>query len=302
MEDATYAEALEGANAAAAALLDSDNDREGLAEVWLTVGKAHFSAGESRGAEEALERAGAYARQSGNHRAELESRRWLVATFLELPIPADVAIGRAEQLLEAAAGDPWGEAAILRELSVLYGYAGRFGDARAAYTRPVRIYPGGGETRRGMSAIAAGETELIAGDFGAAEQILRRGVETLRAMGERGYRSTAVACLAEALYAQGRFDEAQRLTEDAEALAGAGDVDAQGQWRATRAKLLARRGEFRAAARLADEAVALARRRTIAATGPSSWWRRPRCCGWPGRSTRPKPACARRCSSMRTGG
>jgi hypothetical protein len=106
-----------------------------MAQVWLTVGKAHSTAGESLSAEEALERADAYARQSGNHRAELESRTWLVATFLELPIPADVAIGRAEQLLETAAGDPWGEAAILRVLSPLYGYAGRFGDARAAYTR-----------------------------------------------------------------------------------------------------------------------------------------------------------------------
>ena len=256
VEDARYAEALEECDAAAA-LLDSDNDREGLAQVWLTVGKAHFTAGESRGAEEALERAGAYARQSGNHRAELESRAWLVATFLELPIPADVAIGRAEQLLEAAAGDPWGEAAMLRELSVLYGYAGRFGDARAAYTRSRSEFTrAGAKLDWGMSAIAAGETEITAGDFGAAEQILRQGVETLRAMGERGYRSTAVAYLAEALYAQGRLDEAQRLTEDAEALAGVGDVTSQAKWRAVRAKLLARRGEFGAAARLADEALA----------------------------------------------
>jgi hypothetical protein len=134
VEDAGNAEALEECDAAAA-LLDSEHDLEGLAQVWLTVGKARFYAVDAHGAEEALERAGAYARQSGNHRAELESRTWLVATFLQLPIPADVAIGRGEQLLEAAAGDPWGEAAILRWLSPLYGYAGRFGDARAAYTR-----------------------------------------------------------------------------------------------------------------------------------------------------------------------
>src|SRR5262249_53202122 len=105
VEDASNAEALEECDAAAA-LLDSEHDREGMAQVWLTVGKARFSAVDALGAEEALERAGAYARQSGNHRAELESRVWLVATFLELPIPADVAIVRAEQLLEAAAGDP----------------------------------------------------------------------------------------------------------------------------------------------------------------------------------------------------
>ena len=256
VEDARYAEALEECDAVAA-LLDSDNDREGLAEVWLTVGKARWSAGDSLGAEEALERADAYARQSGNHRAGQESRAWLVANFLELPIPADVAIGRAEQLLEAAAGDPWGEAAILRELSSLYGYAGRFGDARAAYTRSRSEFTrAGAKLDWGMSAIPAGEIEMTAGDFGAAEQILRQGVETLRAMGERGYRSTAVAYLAEALYAQGRLNEAQRLTEDAEALAGVGDVTSQAKWRAVRAKLLARRGKFGAAARLADEALA----------------------------------------------
>jgi len=256
VEDASNAEALEECKAAAA-LLDSGNDLEGMAQVWLTVGKARFSAVDALGAEEALERASAYARQSGNHRAELESRVWLVATFLELPIPADVAIVRAEQLLEAAAGDPYGEAAILRELSLLYGYAGRFGDARAAYTRSRSEFTrAGAKLDWGRSAIYAGITELIAGDFGAAEQILRHGAETLHTMGERGYRSTVVAFLAEALYAQGRLDEAQRLTEDAEALAGAGDVISQAQWRATRAKLLARRGEFGAAVRLADEALA----------------------------------------------
>jgi predicted ATPase/DNA-binding SARP family transcriptional activator len=256
VEDGSYAEALEECDAAAA-LLEAGNDLEGMAEVWLTVGKAHFSAGESLAAEQALERAGAYARQSGNHRAGQESRAWLVANFLVLPIPADVAIGRAELLREAAAGDPWDEAAILRELSLLYGYAGRFGDARAAYTRSRSIFTrAGAKLDWAMGAIPAGATELIAGDFGAAEQILRQGAEAFQAMGERGYRSTAVACLAEALCEQGRLDEARRLTEEAEALAGAGDVISQAQWRATRAKLLARRGEPGAAARLADEALA----------------------------------------------
>jgi len=149
VEDASAAEALEECEAAAA-LLDSEDDLEGLAEVWLTVGKARSSAGDSFGAEEALERAGAYARHGGNHRAELESRAWLVANFLQLPIPADVAIGRAEHLFKAVAGDPWGEAVMLREISLLYGYAGRFGEARAAYTRSRTIYiQAGRETRLG---------------------------------------------------------------------------------------------------------------------------------------------------------
>jgi hypothetical protein len=88
-------------------LLESEGDLEGMADAWLLAGKLQYWASNDPAvAEQALERAGAYARQSGNHRAELESRAWLVATFLELPIPADVAIGRAEQLLEAAAATP----------------------------------------------------------------------------------------------------------------------------------------------------------------------------------------------------
>ena len=113
VEDAGNAGALEECDAAAA-LLDSGTTWRAWPRCGLPSARRASSLLTHYGAEEALERAGAYARQSGNHRAELESRTWLVATFLELPIPADVAIGRAERLLEAAAGDPWGEAAILR--------------------------------------------------------------------------------------------------------------------------------------------------------------------------------------------
>ena len=110
---------------------------------------------------------------------------------MDLPIPADVAVGRAEQLLEAASGDPWAEAAILQPLSLLYGYAGRFADARAACRRSQSIFTGSGaKLDRAMCAQLAGRIELIAGDPAAAERNLREGYEALRAMGERGYRAT----------------------------------------------------------------------------------------------------------------
>jgi tetratricopeptide (TPR) repeat protein len=169
-----------------------------------------------------------------------------------------VAVGRAERLLEAAAGDPWEEAAILHPLSMTYGYAGRFADARAACRRAQSILSAAGaKLDWARCALLAGEVELMAGDPAAAEQNLREGYEVLHAMGERGHRSGIVTLLAEAAYAQGRFDQALRLTEEGEALAFAGDFVEQGRWRATRAKLLARRGQFRAAARLVQEAVAL---------------------------------------------
>ena len=65
-------------------------------------------------------------------------------TFGELRVPADVAIGRAEHLLEAVSGEPWAEAAILSRLSCCTAYAGRFADARAAMARSQSICTGFG--------------------------------------------------------------------------------------------------------------------------------------------------------------
>ena len=55
---------------AAIAVLDSEGDLEGLAEAWTLVGRLRFWLGESPADQQALERAIAYARQSGNHRAQ----------------------------------------------------------------------------------------------------------------------------------------------------------------------------------------------------------------------------------------
>ena len=181
-----------------------------------------------------------------------------------LPVPADTAVDRAEQLLQAAGGEPGAQAEILMPLSLLYAYAGRFADARAALVRGRSMYNEfGAKIEWALGGIAAGQIELIAGDPAAAERCLSEAYEVFRATGERRYLLSAASPLAEALYAQGRLEEAQRMTEEAEALAGAGDVDAHARWRATRAKLLARRGQFPAARRLAHEAVAL--------VSPTSW-------------------------------
>jgi predicted ATPase/DNA-binding SARP family transcriptional activator len=244
--------------AAAAPVLESEGDLEGLAEAWLLVGKVHLWGVDARAAEDVLERAAAYARQSGNRHVAREARRWLALALLVLPIPADVAVGRAERLLEAADCDPWDEAAILPELAWHYANAGRLADARAACQRAQSILAASGAELDGaIAAMEAGRVELIAGDPAAAERALRPANEVLRAMGEAGFRSSVLTLLAEAAYAQGRFGQALRLTEEAETLAVTDDFDAQGRWRATRAKLLARRGQFPAAARLADEAVTL---------------------------------------------
>jgi len=68
---------------------------------------------------------------SGNHRARVLASHWLGSTHVLLPIPADVAVDRVEQLLEAIGGEPWAEAGQLLSVSYLNAYLGRIADARA---------------------------------------------------------------------------------------------------------------------------------------------------------------------------
>jgi class 3 adenylate cyclase/tetratricopeptide (TPR) repeat protein len=249
---------------AAIGVLEAEGDVDGLAEAWLLVGQLRFWLGQWPADQQALERAAAYARQAGNRRMQMQAIYWLVSILTMLPIPADAAIGQAEQMLQAASGDPWAETQILGPLSLLYVYAGRFADARAALARGRSMFVDSGAKLAGAgSAGWAGYLEMTAGEFAAAERYLREQYQVFRAMGGQAYLASTAGVLAEALYAQQRFDEAQQMTEEAQALAAADDIDAQARWRATRAKLLARRGQFLAARQLAAEAVAL--------VAPTSW-------------------------------
>ena len=242
---------------AALATLESEGDVEGIAEAWLTIGQLHSNLGDPA-VEEDFERAIDCARRSGHHSAEMEACRWLAFTFTLVPVRVDRAIGRAEQLLDALSGDLWAETMIRPSLSVLYAYAGRFTDARAAITHVQAAQQmAGARVDWAATAFFIGELEMLAGDPAVAEAKLRQGCEALRAMGERGYLVSGLPRLAEALYAQGRLGEADQLTREAEALAAPDDLDAQTRWRATRAKVLARRGYFAAARQLASEAEAL---------------------------------------------
>ena len=239
------------------ATLESEGDLEGMAEAWLTIGQLHLNLGDPA-SEGDFERALDCARRSRNHSAELMAVSWLVFSFTLLPIRVDIAIGRAEQLLDALSSDPWAEAMIRPPLSVLYAYAGRFTEARAAMTRAWAIQQRSGATFYcAVSAIFTGELEMLAGEHAVAEAKLRQGCETLRAMGERGYLASSLTKLAGVVYAQGRFGEADQLTREAQALATADDLDAQTHWQVTRAKVLARRGHFAAARQLTGEAESL---------------------------------------------
>ena len=259
MQGLSFTESLAQCEAATAAL-DSEDDREGLAEAWLFTGKLRFWLGEAPADRQAFERALVYAQQGGNYPAYVQASIWLVISFQELPIPADAALARGEQLLQSVSGDPWAEAAISGALTPLYAYVGRLAEARSAITRSRSLLASSGARLFWAdAAFVAGKIELIAGDPAAAERVLREASEVHRAMGNRGGFSSMAGLLAEALYQLGRLDEARQMTEEAEADSAPGDIDAQARWRAVRAKLLARRGRFPAARQLADDAVALSR-------------------------------------------
>ncbi len=139
---------------AAAATLEADGGLAGLAEALVTIGvwRAN-SLGDLLAAVEDLERAIAFARESGNHRAELDAIGWLLGAYLEGPIPLDTAISRAEQFLSQAGDDLWAQAEILQTLAELYAQAGRIADARTAISRAQS-----GHTRSGAKINAAVST------------------------------------------------------------------------------------------------------------------------------------------------
>ena len=200
-QDGTFAEALQACQATIP-VLEADDDLEGLADAWLLVGKLRLWSGDDRvRTKQAVERAADCARRSANYRAEQESAKLLVYNLFDLPIPVDEAVSRAESLLQAASGDSWAQAAILLALSLLYSYAGRFADARAALQQSQSIYAGAGaKFKVALHSSQAGRIELIAGDPAAAEQGMTAGYEVLRAMGECGWRAGAAATLAESLF------------------------------------------------------------------------------------------------------
>ncbi len=184
-------------------------DTSRLADVLVTLGKLRFWSGRQPEDTEALEQALDLAGRTSNRAAELLALEWLANTYVDLRAPTDVAIEAQERLLRLAQGAPRAEAGILAPLSWLYGFAGRFDEARATLARSVGMFTGFGSMIEAASAaMNAGSIELLAGNPVGAEHLLRRGLEELGAADEGGYRGTITAYLAEALHEQRRYPEA----------------------------------------------------------------------------------------------
>jgi tetratricopeptide (TPR) repeat protein len=239
----------------AAATLEAASDFAALADAWVAIGRFRGWLGDTSNAQAALERAVAYARRSGNRGAELDAQAWLAASFVTLTVPTDVAIDQQEWLLEAVAVEPRSEAGVLGPLACVYGYAGRFADARRAIARCRALHAElGAVLDWAGNAIYAGRIELLAVDPVAAERELREGYDALLALRQIGYLSTMALWLADSLYAQGRYEEAEHLVEEASATALDDDLADQVHLRMIGARLRARRAQMDVAERLAQEA------------------------------------------------
>ena len=238
---------------AAAGVLESDDDLDGLAEALTVAGRLLFWLGDIPASQPVLERAISCARYSGNYRTQMRAGHWLAVTFSLLSIPADTGAARTEQLLADASGDRWAEADLLKPLCVLYAHVGRSADARAAIDRSQSIFAGfGARLALAESAVPAAIVGLIIGDPAAAERYARRGIEEFQAMGEHRLVHDLIGLLADALYKQGRFDETQQLLDEA----GTRPWNTVYSTWLTEAKLLARRGQFTAARTLVGQAEA----------------------------------------------
>ena len=255
LQGAGNAEALAECEAAAA-VLESEGDLDGLAEALTAAGRLRFWLGDIPASHVVLERAITCARHSGNRRTQMRASHWLAVTFSLLAIPADTGVARAEQLLQDASGDLWAEADLLKPLCVLYAHVGRVADARAAVDRSQSIFTGfGAKVALAESAVPAAIVGLIIGDPAYTERHARQGYEAWRVLGGRGgYVVDLAVLLADALYEQGRFDEAQQMIDQVNAEPSSATVLST---RATEAKLLARRGQFAAARQLVGQVEAL---------------------------------------------
>src|SRR5262249_39315408 len=132
-----------------------------------------------------LERAIAFARQSGNHRAQMRASTSLAVSYHMLSLPVDAAVARLDELLNDTISDTWAEAELLQPLCVLYAYLGRSADALAAIARSQSLFAGfGAKLALAQSAIPAGLVGLTIGDPVAAERYLRAGYEIFHVMGE----------------------------------------------------------------------------------------------------------------------
>ena len=244
--------------AEAIAVFEELGDDVGLAHAWRRLAVASLTGCAFGEAQQAAERALAYARRSGEHHQIGRTVDQLCTALLYGPTPADAAAARCRELLVEADGDRLVEA---NAHSSLVGLEAMLGNAAGSRLHARRAHELFGQlgTRlleAGLCEVEA-QAELLSGDPEAAERACRRGDEILRGAGQPSLAGTVEGLLAEAVLVQGRLDEAERLAARAADVLDAGVVAARVQLLGVQARLLAARGEADAAESKARAAIEL---------------------------------------------
>jgi class 3 adenylate cyclase/predicted ATPase len=245
----------------ATAALEKLADEAGLARAWRAQAQALYWMGDRGAAAAAAERALDVAERIGDAQERAQSIGMLVASLLDGPTPAPVAIERCQTILASADLGAQAAAHTKRKLSMLYTMSGDVNEARRLIDEALEAYEELGLPLPLGAALGfeSATVHWAAGDLPAAERDVRRGVELLRSMDEKAVLSTLTARLAEILARQDKNDkEAEALLRASEEAAAKDDWVTHLAVKEARALLLSRRGEFDAAVALAREAVALA--------------------------------------------
>jgi class 3 adenylate cyclase/tetratricopeptide (TPR) repeat protein len=258
---ATVNEDLLGEAREATAALEELDDDAGLARAWRAQAQALYWMGERGAAVATAQRAVEVAERIRDAQERAQSRGLLVASLLDGPTPAAVAIERCEEILASADLGTQAEAHTKRKLSMLHTMRGDVDQARRLIDEALETYEELGLPLPLGAALGfeSATVHWAAGDLPAAERDLRRAIDLLTSMDEKAVLSTLTARLAEILARQEKDEqETEALLGASEATAAEDDWVTHVQVKEARALLLSRRGEFEAAVTFAREAVALA--------------------------------------------
>jgi class 3 adenylate cyclase/tetratricopeptide (TPR) repeat protein len=242
-------------------VLQGLDDRLGLGKAWYLLAYRDWAMGQSRPAQEEIERALELVRAAGNERWEAYALRLQCLLVYWGPTPLTEVDRQTRELLEMAKRARLRnlEAAALTIFGRTAAMRGDFDTARRYVRQSIDITSELGELlTQAADSISEGMVEMLAGNLDAAEQALRAGHSALERMGGTGPLATVAVMLARVLLRQDRYEEAVSLTRQCEQVAAEYQFDAQSKWRSIRAVVHARRGELEVAEQLVQEAVSRA--------------------------------------------
>jgi tetratricopeptide (TPR) repeat protein len=170
-------------------------------------------------AEDAAERARAYARDAGDRYLQNEMRLLALASRGWGPAKVDEALAAAREAVADARrdGDRHVEGSALFGLAHMSAYLGDFDEARLCLEAGRELSLDLGlELERFATAQGAGQLEELAGDLDAAAAYLLESCEGLQQLGETAFLSTSAAKLADVEARRGNLAEAERWIEVAD--------------------------------------------------------------------------------------